>query len=297
MNPYSLLSTLLLGVAVFLVVRAYMPKIEHLDIAKRLGKTKPDAGKQLSKLSQSLMSFIEYRISRIKGPGIENLRQNIKKMLDMAGNPAGVTVDGFFAICVLTTFVMTVIAFMFLKKFDFVMKIMLGSFLGVVLPYYWIKGLITSRHRAIIRTLPDVLDLVTLSMEAGIDFNAAISKVAAKSEMSPLIEELILMQQGIRLGQSRVASLEDMMRRINNPDFSSVITNIIQAEKISSPLGTVLRIQSEQMRLKRFQLAEKLAQQAPIKMLFPLLFCILPSIFLMLFGPLALRVMTSGTPW
>ncbi len=294
---YAFLSVVLIAVAVYIFAKAHMPDIEHLEIAKRLGRARPDPGKQINKMSQSILSFIERRVSRLRGETIENLRAKIKKMLDMAGNPAGVTVDGFFAICIMFSFMITVLCFMFFRNFDFFMKIMLGVMIGVILPIFWLKGLITKRHRAIIRSLPDVLDLVTLSMEAGIDFNSAITKVTAKSEVNPLTEELALMQQGIRLGQSRVAALEDMTKRIDNLDFTSVIINIIQAEKISSPLGPVLRIQSEQMRLKRFQLAEKLAQQAPIKMLFPLMFCILPSIFLMLFAPLALRVLYHGMPF
>ncbi len=295
---YSLLITLLSAGAVFVFVRAYMPHGEQLDIARRLGLMKKvSAGKELNKISQSVLAFLEYRISKLKGPGIDNVRKNIKSMLDMAGNPAGVTVDGFVALCVLASFVVTVISFMFFQRFGPFIKISFGVGLGIALPYLWLKGLITKRHRAIIRTLPDVLDLITLSMEAGIDFNAAVSKVTAKSKVTPLIEELMLMQQGIRLGQSRVVALEDMIKRVNNPDFTAAITNIIQAEKISSPLGPVLRIQSEQMRIKRFQLAEKLAQQAPIKMLFPLIFCILPSIFLMLFAPLFLRVLGTGRMW
>ncbi len=295
--PLSFIITVLVAYIVYILARTYMPKFEHIEIEKRLGMVRPNAGKELTKVSQSVLSFIESRIARIKGPGIEKMRAQIRKMLDMAGNPAGVTVDGYFAICVLTTFVMTTIAFMFLAKFDAFIKIIIGFFLGYAMPYMWLKGLITNRHRSIIRTLPDVLDLITLSMEAGIDFNAAVTKVVSKSEKSPLIEELALMQQGIRLGQSRITALEDMIKRVDNPDLTSVVTNIIQAEKISSPLATVLRIQSEQMRLKRFQLAEKLAQQAPIKMLFPLIFCILPSIFLMLFGPLMLRVFSEGLPF
>ena len=146
------------------------------------------------------------------------------------------------------------------------------------MPNASLNNLIAKRHRAILRELPNVLDLLTLSMEAGIDFNAAVNKVIAKSQKTPLIKEFSLMQKGIRLGQSRREALEEMAKRVDLDALTSVTSAIIQADNLGASLGPVLRVQSEQMRVERFQLAEKLAHQAPVKMLFPLLFLIFPGL-------------------
>ncbi|MEW6556204.1 MAG: type II secretion system F family protein [Elusimicrobiota bacterium] len=279
--------SLFIGGFVFLAVLYFWPKSEIVDLSKRFGQKK-ETSRLLTKFSNAVIETTVKQISKIKWTWINNQRRVIKKQLDMAGNPANITPDGFIAFTIICALGVLMMELMFIKKTEIIVMLVALS-VGGLLPKLFLSDMIKKRHRLIVRILPDVLDLVTLSMEAGIDFTAALGKVISKSEKSPLIEELIIMQQGIRLGQSRMNAMKDMISRVQEPNFSTVITALIQAEQLGSSLGPVLRVQSEQMRIKRFQLAEKLAQQAPIKMLFPLIFFVLPSIFLMLFGPIALQ--------
>jgi len=284
---------LLVAGAVFLLVPIFWPEKKAIDMDRRLGKVK-GSKRPLQKLLDILMAFTVKKIENLKFPLLVQQRLILKKQLDMAGNPAGMTPDSYIALSILTVVGIALAERFFIGNFN-LMSVMIAFGFGILMPRFSLTGKIKARHNSIIRTLPDVLDLITLSMEAGIDFSSALSKVISKSDpKSPLIEELTIMQQGMRLGQSRIVAMKDMVGRVQEPNLSSVVTGLIQAEQLGSSLGPVLRIQSEEMRIKRFQLAEKIAQVAPVKMLFPLIIFILPSIFVMLFGPLVLQYLTGN---
>ncbi|OQA90319.1 MAG: Bacterial type II secretion system protein F domain protein [Elusimicrobia bacterium ADurb.Bin231] len=271
----------------------FWPKTGVVDLDKRLGK-KVVSKRPLTRLSDMLIGLAVKQISKIKSPWLDKQRETVKKRLDMAGNPANTTPDGYIAFSFISGFGFLIMQWMFLHKIN-LMTICVAGILGYIIPKMSIDDIIKKRHNAIVRTFPDILDLITLSMEAGLDFSAALGKVISKSDpKSPLIEEFTIMQQGMRLGQSRILAMREMVERVQEPNMSTVVTSLIQAEQLGSSLGPVLRVQSEEMRTRRFQLAEKIAQQAPIKMLFPLIFFILPSIFLMLFGPLALQYFSGN---
>ncbi|MDD5687004.1 MAG: type II secretion system F family protein [Elusimicrobia bacterium] len=279
--------SLIIGGFVFIVAFNFWPEGEIVNLKKRFSN-QPSPKQTLTQLSNTVVEAIVKWVSGINWGWLVKQREIIKKQLDMAGNPQDMTPDSYLAITLICAAGFLMMELMFLKKTN-LMVMFISLAIGGFLPKLYLSDLTKKRHRLIVRTLPDILDLITLSMEAGVDFTASISKVISKTEKSPLIEEFVIMQRGMRLGQSRMASMKDMIARVQEPNLSTVITALVQAEKLGSSLGPVLRVQSEQMRVKRFQLAEKMAQQAPIKMLFPLIFCILPSIFLMLFGPIVLQ--------
>jgi tight adherence protein C len=157
---------------------------------------------------------------------------------------------------------------------------------GVVYPRLWLKGEGQKRHRQIIRVLPYHVDLLTLSVEAGLDFVGALGKLVERGRPGPLREELQLVLKELKMGKTREEALKAMSARVSLPQLSTFLTAVIQAEKMGSSLGRMLRSQSGQMRNERTQRAEKLANQAPVKMLFPLIGCIFPTVFLVLFGPI-----------
>ncbi|MDO9513308.1 MAG: type II secretion system F family protein [Elusimicrobiota bacterium] len=256
-----------------------------LDLSQQKESSKPKL--QLSKV---IIGGLTSRISALKYSWLVKYRDDVRQKLNQAGNPAELTPDGFITLVLVSIIGMILLEVLFLKKINIVAFGIFGI-MGYFLPNASLKNMITKRHHSILRELPNILDLLTLSMEAGIDFNAAVNKVISKSEKSPLTDELRLMQQGLRLGQSRKESMTEMSKRVSLDALTSVISAIIQADNLGASLGPVLRVQSEQMRIERFQLAEKLAHQAPVKMLFPLMFFIFPSIVIMLFGPLALKFM------
>jgi tight adherence protein C len=156
---------------------------------------------------------------------------------------------------------------------------------GLFLPSQWLRDQVTKRHLLITRALPYNLDLLTLSVEAGLDFTAALAKVVERGRKGPLLDELALVLRQLKMGKTRAESLKMMVDRVNLMALSTFVSALIQADKMGTPLGKVLRIQSAQLRVERSQRAEKLAGEAPVKMLGPLIMCIMPTVFIVLFGP------------
>ncbi|MDF7801615.1 type II secretion system F family protein [Pontiellaceae bacterium B1224] len=161
-------------------------------------------------------------------------------------------------------------------------------------PDAWLKTSVKQRHKSIERALPFVLDLLTLSVESGLDFMTGINRIIQYRKIDPLGEELIRVFREIQVGRSRKVALQNFSERINHTDIRSVTNALVQADELGTGIGTALRIQSDQIRVKRFQRAEKLGNEAPVKMLFPLIAFIFPSVFLILLGPVILQMMIRG---
>jgi len=161
-------------------------------------------------------------------------------------------------------------------------------------PDVWLKKSVRLRHRSIERALPLVLDLLTLSVESGLDFMTGINRIIQYRAIDPLGEELIRVFREIQVGHSRKEALKNFSTRIDHSDIRSVANALIQADELGTGIGGALRIQSDQIRIKRFQRAEKLGNEAPVKMLFPLVAFIFPSVFLILLGPVILQMFLRG---
>ncbi|HBO99554.1 MAG TPA: secretion system protein F [Verrucomicrobia bacterium] len=161
-----------------------------------------------------------------------------------------------------------------------------GLALFVLQPRLWLRSALRRRQEAIAKALPFVLDLLTLSVEAGMDFMGALQRNCASRRMDPLNEELLRMTKEVQVGLSRRAALANMAKRVGQPDLKAVAFALVQADELGVSIGSVLRIQAEQMRDRRFDRAEKLAHEAPTKMLGPLMLCIFPAVFIILLGPI-----------
>ncbi|MBM4148724.1 MAG: type II secretion system F family protein [Lentisphaerae bacterium] len=161
-------------------------------------------------------------------------------------------------------------------------------------PGLWLHRSLQARHRSIQKSLPFILDLLTLSVEAGMDFMSALQRCVERRQVDALGEELIRVIRGIQLGKTRRDALREMSQRVNLPSLRSVVHALIQADELGVSVGYILRIQSDQIRLRRFERAEKLANEAPVKMLFPLMFFIFPAVFLILLGPVIYRLLSQG---
>ncbi len=161
-------------------------------------------------------------------------------------------------------------------------------------PSLWIKQAIALRHRVILKALPFVMDLLTLSVEAGLDFMASIKNIVDRRPPDPIAEELSRVLVEIQLGKTRREALARFAERVRQPDIQSLVMALIQADELGVSIGATLRIQSDQIRAKRFMRAEKLANEAPVKMLFPLVACIFPAVFLIMLGPIILQMMKTG---
>ncbi|RME03566.1 MAG: type II secretion system F family protein [Planctomycetota bacterium] len=178
----------------------------------------------------------------------------------------------------------------FYSEIDSLWLVVVFGGLGFFFPLLPLMDQAKNRQFEIRIRFPYVLDLLTLSVEAGLDFTAALQRIVDKEGKNALRDELARMLQQIQLGKSRSEALREFSERLNMEEARSVVSALIQADELGTPLGPILRAQAEQMRVKRAQRAEKLAQEAPVKMLLPLIGCIFPTVFIMLFGPIAIQV-------
>ena len=171
---------------------------------------------------------------------------------------------------------------------------LLAASLGAFWPLAWIREHRAKRLRDISRSLPFYLDIVTLSVESGTNLTGALSHAVAKGPAGPLQAELERVLSDVRAGRTRSEALRALAERIDLPAIASWVAALVSAERQGSSLGPTLRAQAEQRRQERFQLAEKLAMRAPVKMLFPLLVFIFPCTFVLLLFPVAVRLLEEG---
>lgn len=161
-----------------------------------------------------------------------------------------------------------------------------------ITPDIMLTRMATARREEMGRRLPDTLDLLTVSVEAGLGFDAAVSKVCEKMD-GPLIEEFDVMAREIRIGETRRQALRNLADRVGSPDVASFARSIIQAEELGTSLGRTLRVQASDMRIRRQLAAEEQAMKAPVKMLFPTVLFIFPAMFIIILGPAFLNIMKS----
>ena len=188
--------------------------------------------------------------------------------------------------------------------FGFLMLILMGmanqmltGFLILVLmllyPENWLRKTARRRHLSILKSLPNLLDLLTLSVEAGKDFLTALRDLLARRPSDVLGEDFKRTLHEIQLGKQRQQALRDLSERVHQPELTSVINAIIQADELGVGIGQLLRIQGDQLRHKRFARAETLANEAPVKILFPVVLFIFPSVFIILVGPILNQAMST----
>jgi tight adherence protein C len=160
---------------------------------------------------------------------------------------------------------------------------------GFWLPFLLVFNMGTRRQEEIRRDLPDALDLLTLSVEAGLGFDAALAQVAS-SMPGPLAREFTRMLQEIQMGQRRADGLRGLAARTTIPELRTLATSLVQAADLGIPIATVLREQAHQMRLRRRQYAEEQARKLPVKIVIPLVLCIFPALFIVIVGPGIIRI-------
>lgn len=153
-------------------------------------------------------------------------------------------------------------------------------------PNVWINTVIKKRHTSIMRALPNVLDLLTLSVESGKDLVSSLHDILERRPMDDLGEELLYTFQEIQFGRKRSDALRAMAQRVRQVDLTATLNSIVQAEELGVGIAQLLRIQGDTQRAKRFTMAEKLANEAPVKIIIPVVLFILPAVFIILMGPL-----------
>ncbi len=216
-----------------------------------------------------------------------------EERLERAGYPGGLRGADWIGVKLLAAIVGGIIVFLLgLLLGGFVVGVLfavVGGAFGFIIPEYWLGRRISSRSMEMVLQLPDALDLLTISVEAGLGFDAALAKVVEKME-GPLIDEFRQALAEVRMGRTRREALRDIVKRSEARPISNFIGAIVQAEQLGVPIAKVLQIQSQQLRIERRQRAEEAAAKAPVKMLFPMVGCIFPTIFIVILGPAVVTV-------
>ncbi len=221
------------------------------------------------------------------------LLARIRMRLIQAGEP--ITLEGFLIICAAASGILgalgLAVAISMMGTIDakglLGMAVLAGG--GAFMPFLWLSNRIGQRQTAIIRSLPDCFDLVTTCVEAGLGLDAALARVAEKVK-GPFADDLSLTLREIGMGKGRAQALRELAERTGVADLTTFVNAIIQAEQMGTSIGQVLRVQSDQMRTRRRQRAEEQANKAPVKMTFPLVLCIFPTLFIVILGPAVIQL-------
>lgn len=223
--------------------------------------------------------------------------ERIHEKLELAGNPRGWTADrvssgkvvGFFAALGLSLMFTFALGMPLLPTLGIVVA---ASVAGYMAPNFYLYQRAYDRAAVMQKALPDAIDLLTISVESGLGFDAAVAQVARNTE-GPLAEEFARMLQEMQLGRGRTDALRSMADRTNLPDLRAFVSAMVQADAFGIPVGQVLRVQSSEIRVKKRQWAEEQAQKVPVKILIPLIFCILPCLFIVVLGPAGITIMDN----
>lgn len=215
----------------------------------------------------------------------------------LAGSPGSLDANAWAVIKLLSITVAAVLWFLIQAGSDAQTKLIslvLLGILGFFGPDVWISRRIEERRSSMQKTLPDVLDLLVISVEAGLGFDSALARVVA-TVPGPLSEEFFRMLQETRVGVSRRDAMRHLNERTDVEELRSFLLAMMQAEAFGVSIAQVLRVQAEEMRVKRRQRAQEKAFAAPVKLVFPLVFCIFPALFIVLLGPAAIQIYDTFT--
>ena len=282
-----LLSALLYGLALGFLAYFLLSAMSRVEIS----------GNALSEEARNNMPIL-IRIVVPLLPAVRKLAENavfqtsrdaVAPRLWMAGLGENMTPADFVGLRIIFTLIGMLVITMGVAK-GYVLPGFIAGLLLTIYPGTWLKTQISRRHLEILKALPNLLDLLTLSVEAGKDFMSSLRDILHRRRMDALGEEWMRTFQEIQLGRKRTEALRDLSNRVRQPDLTSVVNAIIQAEELGVSIGQLLRIQGDMLRNKRFSMAEKLANEAPVKIILPIILFIFPAVMLILLVPLGMKV-------
>jgi tight adherence protein C len=296
---------LVVGLIIFLGVLLLFPSGAQSDIQSRLAQL--DGGQVDASAAIKSEELSKPFVDRVIRPFLMNLagkrdpkemkraqKSSLRKMLAQAGYPGGLTVGEFVVLQNLARVVIPALfaAFAVMLKMKFnhiILFAALGAIFGILIPRMYLQRKIADRLHGVQRQLPDVLDLLTVAVEAGLGFDAACDKVVEKMK-GPIPDEFSLTLRQMRMGQSRRDAFKDMGERVGHQDMQAFATALVQADQLGVSIGQVLRIQSDQLRDKRRQRAEEEAAKAPVKMMIPLVLFIFPNVGIVIGCPAIFQI-------
>jgi tight adherence protein C len=224
----------------------------------------------------------------------QKARQDLLNKLDLAGKPGNLTPEDFAAVRLIAAAVVAAIGLLLglllANPVYLAIGIVLGAILGFFLPVLWLQQKVDARRSEIQKGLPDALDLLVICVDAGLGFDASLTRVTEKFK-NALSEEFAKVLREVSLGRPRLEALDEMGRSSGVEDLHNFIQAVIQSEQFGTGVGKILRIQADEMRRKRRQRAQEKAAQATLKMMLPMVGCIFPTLWIVLLGPAALILM------
>lgn len=300
MTPEILIASLSAG-AILLITYGIMSRPSEDAVQQRLSQLVVQA-QSLEELeleqpfSERVLRPIVQRLSRLgrrKEQG--GMVSRIESKLERAGYPGGLRGADWVGVKLLALIAFAVgfflLGLLLTQAFPMAFLFALfGAAVGFIGPEFWLGRKVRARAEGMVLQLPDALDLLTISVEAGLGFDAALAKVVEKME-GPLVDEFRQALAEVRMGRARRDALRDVADRADAQPVTNFIGAIVQAEQLGVPIAKVLQIQSNQLRIERRQRAEEAAAKAPVKMLFPMVGCIFPTIFIVILGPAVITVM------
>jgi tight adherence protein C len=287
---YTIIAAIAFTLAVVGVLYAFYQLFKETPLEDRTYKDKPPA---IYRLLWPLILLLSVSLKWALSPKQE---AKIQSALVRGGQDYTLNPIQFFVGQILSAgiaFIFGLILTSMLGKGGLSVAIILGL-LGYFYPNLWLKEVTTKRNTQILKALPFFVDLLTLSIEAGLNLSGSLQAAVDRSRPGPLVVEIDRALRDIRGGKARMDALRDFSDRLQFIPITSFVSALIQGEKTGSSLSPILRAQSDQRRIERFLRAEKLAMEAPVKMLGPLILCIFPCTFIVIGFPIAMKFLASG---
>ncbi|MDP7039580.1 MAG: type II secretion system F family protein [Myxococcota bacterium] len=278
----SLSAAILVSLSVFLA----MVIVKRVWDAFKVRLEKPEAKPSIFGGAHAKAHF--HNIARLLAPMVpEKMKTYLTRQLVQAGGLGGMTPAHIILYAIFSSLCSIALALLLTVSTDMSAAWLVPIFLaGALFPFIWLRDQIKKRHRQIMLEMPYHLDLLTLCVEAGLDFGAGVQKMVDKGHDGPLIDEFQAFLAELRVGKTRAEALQGMSTRVALEPLTNFTSALIQADRLGSGMGKTLRLQAEQLRQDRFQKAEKAAGEAPVKMLIPLVLFIFPTIWIVLGAPL-----------
>ncbi len=307
MEPLSILIAAIAAVAILFIFFGLIGSSPVDPVQARLTQLGSMQAKNLEELElqqpfiertlRPLMARLSGRMQRMTSTSFSDTTE---RRLALAGNPGDMRVADWLGIKAIGAIVGAILFFLLffvvgilgLPPVISLGMIAVGGLFGYIIPEFWLGRRVRARQHAILLMIPDALDLLTISVRAGLGFDAALAKVVEKLQ-GPLSDEFRRALAEVRVGKARREALRDIVPRTEVVPLTNFIGAIIQAEQLGVSISKVLQVQSEQLRIERRQRAEEMAAKAPIKMLFPLVGCIFPSLFIVILGPAIILIVLN----
>lgn len=300
MSYPALIVGVIAAIAVFLIFAGFVKRRPQVDLidARLAVYDEPTADRSLDEIEMSkpfserfLRPFFDRIGRRVASLQPGDRARKLQALIDLAGRPMGMNAGSFVAAQLVlgVVFALAGLGLCLLVGLPWFLGVVFGAVFGYIGPQYQLKRIVKGRQKEIAIALPNALDLLCISVEAGLGFDAALARVTEKFD-NALSREFAFVLNEIRLGRPRHEALEDLGKRCGVQDLASFLQALVQSDQLGVGIARVLRIQADEMRRRRRQKAEARAQQASLKMLFPMVGCIFPVLFVILLGPPAMQL-------